>query len=139
MLASRMNDETTHKGQEHAARTAGAARSLRGENKMFFADALQKCRQDRKTGLLTVTVIQSNKFVVRVYFQEGNICRLSYGPLLGRECLEYLEFYDLGEATYLDGMKAPRSAGALPPTDDVISSVRGTGKTIHLKQWLERR
>jgi hypothetical protein len=73
-----------------------------------------------------------------VYFSNGAICRLSYGPLHGRECLEFLEYYDFGEAVYLDGMKAPHTTDSLS-TDDIIAAVRETGKTIHVKQWLERK
>lgn len=108
-------------------------------NAMLFSDALERCRRERKTGLLSVTVLQSARFLVRVYFSNGAICRLSYGPLQGRECLEFLEYYDFGEAVYLDGMKAPHAAASDLITDDIIAAVRETGKTIRVKQWLERR
>lgn len=106
---------------------------------MLLADALERCRRDRKTGLLNVTVLQSARFLVRMYFSDGAICRLSYGPLHGRECLEFLEYYDFGEAVYLDGMKAPHAADSALRTDDIIAAIRETGKTIHVKQWLERK
>lgn len=105
---------------------------------MLLADILERCRRDRKTGLLNVTVVKSAMFPVRVYFNEGAICRLSYGPLNGKECLEFLEYYDLGHAEYLDGMKAPRDSSALLPTENIIAAVRGMGKTIHIRQWFEK-
>jgi hypothetical protein len=113
--------------------------SFPGRNAMLFAEALEKCRRDKKTGLLNVSVVQSTKFLVRVYFKDGAICRLSYGPLHGRECLELLEYYDFGEAVYLDGMRAPRDAYAALDTDEIISAIKGMGKTIQLNQWFERR
>jgi hypothetical protein len=127
-----------HSRNEREHSDKAAPKSPKGKA-MLFADALEECRRNRKTGLLNVSVVKSTKFLVRVYFNEGTICRLSYGPLHGKECLEFLEYYDFGEAVYLDGMKAPQDACAALPTADIIAAIKGTGKMIRVKQWLERR
>ena len=104
-----------------------------------FADLLQRCSQDRKTGLVNATVLQSSRFPVRIYFLDGNIIRLSYGPLYNQECLDLLQYYDLGRAMYVDGVKAPVNMSNVPSTQNIISSIRDMNKTIRLDQWIEGR
>lgn len=107
--------------------------------RMLLADVLRSCNRERKTGLLNVAVVQSNRFLVKVYFMEGSICRLSFGPLHGKEFLECLDYYDLSAAVYLDGMKASRKTCLDISTEDVISIVMAMGKVVRLTQWIERR
>lgn len=96
-----------------------------------FADVLERIHREKKTGLLNITVRQSSQYLVRVYFREGNISRLSYGPLSGKECLDLLDCYDFGKAVFFEGMKAPND---LPATENIISQVRNGGKTIEITQ-----
>jgi len=97
----------------------------------LFADVLQKLHEERKTGALFVTVDQSKDCPVRFWFEGGEIRRLSYGPLRGRECMDLLNCYDFGIAIFLDGMKTPLDAdGQIPGTPGLISDLRKTGKTV---------
>jgi hypothetical protein len=97
----------------------------------LFADVLQELHEDRKTGALFVTVVQSTQYLVRFWFENGEIRRLSYGPLRGGECMELLDCYDFGNAIFYDGMKTPFGADRqIPRTPGFISDLRKTGKTI---------
>jgi len=97
----------------------------------LFADVLQKLHEKRKTGALFVAVAQSRDCPVRFWFENGEICLLTYGPLRGKECMELIEGYDLGKAIFYEGVKTPVNADPrLPLTSGFISDLRKTGKTI---------
>lgn len=105
---------------------------------MLLADILERCHKDKKTGLLNVSVLQSQRFPLRIYLNEGKVIRLTFGPLAGVECFEYLEYYDLGDVNYLDGMVAPLGSDERLPTVAIIASLRELGKTVQIKLWFEK-
>lgn len=95
----------------------------------LFADVLQKLHEKRKTGALFVTVVQSRDYPVRFWFENGEICLLTYGPLRGRECMELIECCDFGKAIFYEGVRTPFNADPLLPlTSGFISDLR--------KRWL---
>jgi hypothetical protein len=98
---------------------------------ILFADVLQKLHEERKTGALFVTVDQSKDCPVRLWFEGGEIRRLSYGPLRGKECMDLLDCYDFGIAIFMEGMQTPFDADRqIPRTSGFISDLRKTGKTL---------
>jgi len=105
---------------------------------MLLADILERCHKDKKTGLLNVSVLQSQRFPLRIYLNEGEVIRFTFGPLAGVECFEYLEYYDLGNVNYLDGMAAPLGSDERLPTRAIIASLRELGKTVQIKLWFEK-
>ncbi len=105
---------------------------------MLLAEVIERCHRDKKTGLLNISVLQSPNFPVRIYFQNGEINRFTFGPLTGLECFEYLEHYDLGTVNYLDGMETPRGFDEKLPTKAIITSIREMGKTVKIKLWFEK-
>ena len=66
------------------------------------------------------------------------VIRFTFGPLAGVECFEYLEYYDLGNVNYLDGMAAPPCSDERLPTRAIIASLRELGKTVQIKLWFEK-
>jgi hypothetical protein len=105
---------------------------------MLLAEILEQIHQDKKTGLLNVSVLQSQRFPLRIYVREGEVIRFTFGPLAGVECFEYLEYYDLGDVNYLDGMAAPLGSDERLPTEAIIVSLRELGKTVQIKLWFEK-
>jgi len=106
----------------------------------LIADVLQEFYATRKTGALFIVVKQSSEYLVRFYLEGGEILRVSYGPLKGRECLGLLDCYDFHKAVFFYGMKTPRASdGDMPMTSNVISIMRSTGKTINDLQFAPGR
>lgn len=105
---------------------------------MLLADILERCHQDKKTGLLNISVLQSPRFPLRIYIQKGEVTRFTFGPLVGVECFEYLEYFDLGDVNYLDGMVTPLGFDERLPTKTIIASLRELGKTVQIKLWFEK-
>jgi len=97
----------------------------------LFADVLQELHESRKTGALFVSVVQSKEYLVRFWFEGGEIRRLSYGPLRGKACMELLDCYDFGKAIFYEGMKTTLNTDRqMPRTPGIIVDIRNTGKTI---------
>ncbi len=119
------------------SRLGSAREALRTEpaiRRMLLGDILLRCSKGEKTGLLNIAVVQSKRFLIRVYFNEGSICRLTFGPLHGKELLEFLDYYDLSAAVYLDGIKAPRNTCSDIPTEEVITTIMALDKMVRLTQ-----
>ena len=104
---------------------------------MLLADVLERCHRQERTGLLNIAVVQSSLFPLRIYIEKGIISRFSYGPLTGNDCLDFLPYYDLGQADYLDGMRTSRGSGMHVPTEMAIDSIRRMGKSIRMRRWFE--
>ena len=98
----------------------------------LFADVLQEYYAGKKTGALFVSVSEASENLVRFYFKEGSIYSLSYGPVKDKECIDIIDCYNFGKAVYFDGLKAPNASADLPPTDQIIATVRKSGKMIHM-------
>ena len=99
----------------------------------LFADVLQECHAGKKTGALFISIAEESENLLRIYFKEGTIYSISYGPAKDKECLDILDCYNLGKAVYFEGMKAPQASADLPPTDAIISSVRKNGKEVQVE------
>jgi len=97
-----------------------------------FVDVLQGYYAGKKTGALYVAVAGGSENLVRVYFKEGEIYCLSYGPVKDKECLDILDCYDFGKAVFFEGMKAPAVSPDLPKTQDIISMIKKSGKQIQI-------
>jgi hypothetical protein len=97
----------------------------------LFADVLQKLHEKRKTGALFVAVVRGKDWPVRFWFEGGEICLLTYGPLRGAECMDLLDCYNFGKAIFYEGVKTPIGADPqIPPTPGFISNLRKKGLTI---------
>lgn len=91
---------------------------------MLFGDLLQEMVQDRKTGALYVSIVEASEDNVRFYFRNGEIYHFRYGSAIGMDCLNILEFYTLGSATFFEGFAAPdKPAEGLPKTGDIIARI----------------
>jgi hypothetical protein len=98
----------------------------------LFADVLQECHTEKKTGALFVTVAEASENLIRFYFKDGNIYSISYGQAKDKECIEILDCYDLGKTVYFDGLKAPSATPGLPSTEEIITTVRKSGKQVQV-------
>ena len=80
--------------------------------------------RDRKTGALYVSIAEISEDMVRFYFRNGEIYHLRYGSAIGKDCLDIIEFYTLGSASFYEGFVAPdKPAKNLPKTDDIIAQL----------------
>ena len=91
---------------------------------ILFGDLLQEMVRDRKTGALYVSIVEASEDMVRFYFRNGEIYHLRYGSAIGKDCLDIIEFYTLGSASFYEGFVAPdKPAENLPKTDDIIAQL----------------
>jgi hypothetical protein len=89
---------------------------------ILFADLLRELQRDRKAGALYVSIVEASEDNVRFYFRDGEIYYLRYGTAIGNDCLDILEFYTLGSASFFEGFEAPgKTVGDIPKTDDIIA------------------
>ena len=87
----------------------------------LLADVLREIQQERKSGALYVSVVETSEDLLRIYFEKGTINHLRYGSASGKDCLDILEYYHFYSSTYFDGIKAPGTPpGDLPSTDAII-------------------
>ena len=100
----------------------------------LFADLLQEMRDDKKTGALYVSMVETSEDLLRVYFRNGDIYHLRYGSAVGKDCLEILEYYNFWDATYFEGIKAPAgTVSDIPGTDKIIAMLRDLKKMVKVK------
>jgi Domain of unknown function (DUF4388) len=99
-----------------------------------LADLLQELHENKKTGALYVSIVETSEDLVRIYFRNGDIYHIRYGSAIGRDCLDILEYYNLWGATYFDGIDAPKGAVSdIPKTREIISLIRGLNKQVKVK------
>jgi hypothetical protein len=91
---------------------------------ILFGDLLHEMVQGRKTGALYVSIVEASEDMVRFYFRNGEIYHLRYGSAIGKDCLDIIEFYSLGSASFYEGFVAPdKPAENLPKTEDIIAQL----------------
>ncbi len=100
------------------------------DQKTLLGDVIAEFHANRKTGTLFIVVKQSTEYLVRFYFEHGEIYCMAYGPLKGAECLDLLEYYDFNKAVFMDGIKAPSANEDIPEAVKIISLMRRTGKMV---------
>jgi hypothetical protein len=99
-----------------------------------FADVLQELHEQKQTGALYVSIVETSEDLFRIYFNEGNIYFIRYGSAIGKDCLDILEYYNLWGATYFNGIIAPKGSTAdIPPTPEIISMIRRFNKNVKVK------
>ena len=98
----------------------------------LFADVLQEYRSGKKTGALFVSGVETSENLIRFFFKDGGIYHLSYGPIMGKDLLDILDCYNLEKVVYFDGLKAPSASPDLPGTDEIIGTIRKSGKQVQI-------
>jgi len=100
----------------------------------YFADIIQDYLNERKSGALYVSAVETSEDLVRMYFKDGQIYHLRYGTAIGKDCLDILEFYNLYSAIFFEGIKAPvKPAEDLPSTKEIMSKIRQMDKKVKVK------
>ncbi len=100
----------------------------------FFADVLKELHNQKKSGALYVSIVETSEDILRIYFEDGKIYHLRYGSAIGNDCLDILEYYNLYSATFFGGVKAPDTiAKGIPSTDQIISQLSKLNKKVKVK------
>ncbi len=100
----------------------------------MVGDVMRELQNQKKSGALYVSVVETSEDLIRVYFANGEIYHLRYGTAIGNDCLDILEFYDLFSATFFDGIKAPdKPAVGLPSTRDILARIGGLNKKVKVR------
>lgn len=98
-----------------------------------FADVLKELHDAKKSGSLFVNVVESSEDLIRIYIKNGEIFYMTYGSAIGQDCMDIIEYYTLGNATFFEGLAAP--AGIVPskfPTEKFIAIMRSADKTVRV-------
>ena len=98
----------------------------------LLADVVQEYCAGKKSGLLCVSIEKTSENLLQFYLKNGRIYNLSFGPAKDKDCLDILDCYDLDTAIYFDGLKAFYSSTELPPTEEIITEIRKSGKQVHV-------
>lgn len=99
-----------------------------------LCEIVQKLHDEKKTGAVYVSVIETSEDLVRIYFKDGLINYIRYGTAVGEDCLDILEFYNFYSATYFEGISAPsKPAAKLPPTSEILVLLRKLDKKVNMK------
>ncbi len=100
----------------------------------MLGEVMRDLFDQKKSGALYVSVVETSEDLIRIYFTNGEIYHLRYGTAIGNDCLDILEFYDLFSATFFDGIKAPDAAAKdLPATKDILARVEGLHKKVKVR------
>lgn len=97
----------------------------------LFATVLRECCDAKKTGVLYASVIQKSDYLIRFYFNGGEIYHICFGPVKNWELLDILDCYDLKSKVFFEGQRARHPSQNPPPTEEVIRAIRNTNKTIN--------
>ncbi len=103
-------------------------------NERLLADVLKDLHDEKKTGAIYVSVVETSEDLIRIYLDTGDIYHIRYGTAIGKDCLDILEYYNLWNATFFAGIRAPGElAKDLPDTERIIDLARKTNKTVKVK------
>jgi len=100
----------------------------------LLADVLQDLHDQKKSGAIYVSIVETSEDLVRIFFRDGEIYYVRYGSAIGRDCLDILAYYNLWGATFFEGISAPKGAVSdIPKTEEIISMIRSLGKKVKVK------
>ena len=100
----------------------------------MLGDVMRDIQNQKKSGALYVSVVETSEDLIRIYFTNGEIYHLRYGTAIGNDCLDILEFYDLYSATFFDGIKAPDAAAKdLPSTGEILARIGRLNKKVKVR------
>ena len=100
----------------------------------MLGDVMRDLYDNKKSGALYVSVVETSEDLIRIYFEKGEIYHLRYGTAIGNDCLDILEYYELYSATFFEGITAPdASAKGLPSTRDIVSRITGFTKKVKVR------
>lgn len=98
-----------------------------------FSDLLKELHEGRKSGQLFVLVVESSEDLFRIYLKDGEIYYVSYGSAIGQDALEIVEYYNLDNATFLQGSAAPAGTAAMKvETRKFISLMEKADKKVRV-------
>jgi len=100
-----------------------------------FADVIQGIYEEKKSGALYVSTVETSEDLFRIYFKNGEIYHMRYGSASGSDCLDIVEYYTLHSATFFEGIRAPERIPSmnLPPTKIIIALLKGFDKKVNIR------
>ncbi len=102
-----------------------------------LSEVLSDLWRNRKTGLFSLSVLNSNR-LFKIFIKEGEVYRISFGNLRGAGCLSLFDELDFKSSFFLPSIVLPGEREDIPPTSDLISLFKITGKLIDLKKYDNR-
>jgi hypothetical protein len=105
---------------------------MAGEKQL--GEVIRDLSNEKKSGALYVSVVETSEDLIRVYFEKGDIYHLRYGSAVGKDCLDIIEYYNLYSATFFQGIKAPDTPAAdLPSTQEILAMVGRLDKKVKVR------
>lgn len=98
-----------------------------------LGEVLRECHGTKKSGALFVAVKEKSENLVRIFFKDGEISHLSYGPCSGKDCLEIVDCYEFTTAYFVNNMQPPATSAGLPPTQRIIDHIASAGRTVMMQ------
>jgi hypothetical protein len=92
-----------------------------------IADIATNLHQGKRTGLLTLRVVQSNS-LFKMFFREGQVYHISYGAAKGAECLSNIDALEFSDYSFIADIKLDIPGGSLPTTPDIIKHLQVVDK-----------
>ncbi len=99
----------------------------------YFSDVMEDLYKTRKSGALFINVVESSEDLIRIYFNDGEIYYITYGSAIGQDALDIIEYYNLKNATFFEGLKAPEDIAIMKiSTKKFIAAMKKTFKKVKL-------
>lgn len=95
-----------------------------------LGEVLQEYHGEKRSGALFVAVKEKSENLVRIFFKDGEIHHMSYGPSSGKDCLEIVDCYQYSTAYFVSNLKPPAASPDLPPTPKIIEHFQKAGKAV---------
>jgi hypothetical protein len=99
-----------------------------------LADVIAEINRSGSTGILSIG-IKNDASLFKIFFRAGVIYHMTHGTCRDTDCLTKLSGLDIDSAFFLPGARVDMTDRTLPPTEQVIATVRTSGKMV---RWDER-
>jgi len=100
--------------------------------KTNIANVVTNIYLGKKTGLLTLRIVQSNN-LYKIFFREGQIYHISYGNKKGAECLSNIDSMDFSVCSFIADIKLDMPVASLPSTPDIIKHLEVVDKLVETR------
>jgi hypothetical protein len=103
-----------------------------------LADVIAEISRSGSTGILSVSV-KNDEALLKIFFRGGSIYHITHGTCRDMECITKLPGLDIERGFFIPGARVDLSDHTIPPTEEVISQIRNTGKMVRWEESASSR
>ncbi|PKL51918.1 MAG: hypothetical protein CVV37_03840 [Nitrospira bacterium HGW-Nitrospira-1] len=105
--------------------------------KRMLHEVIADVSNSKLTGLLSMMVLKDKSNLLKIYFKNGSIYRMSYLKLKDIDCLSNIHLIEFSECNFIPGAKLETEPSDLPSTDDIIHYLQTKDINVECRQFGE--